>query len=260
MKVLILTAFNREYAPIADLSLPLMKLYADRHGYSLEIGQYAEDPQRLEDWGDRGKWGMFLAWYGKYDAIMWLDIDTLVMNHNRTVEDMLQRGEFIWSYDVNGPCSGWWIAECNARTRMLASKIRHEALIGREITTRMESNPTRCVVQYEPYGASDQMTMRRLMTIPPYSDLLANCVSLKEAGHCFDFRALDLPKEYDYLGNYEPGDWLYTVPSLPLERRIPLLARKAVEFYDALPTRSAAVEHHRQHALAAAGEPAAADA
>lgn len=262
MKVCLITAFNHAYADIADITLAPMKLYCDRHGYGLEIGHYREDPNDLMNWGDRGKWGLFQSWFDKYDIIMWLDVDTLIMNHDIRVEAVIPRNvPFIWTHDYSGPCSGFWIARTTPQVAITVNKIRDEAVNGRDVIAKFADNPKRTVVQFEPYGASDQATMIRLMNIPPHNQVLQYCVPLKEAGHCFDFRALGVPEMYDYIGNYEPGDWLYTIPSLPLPERTRLLAAKAVEFYDALPSRDIHIEHHRDVALAASrGEPAPADA
>lgn len=260
MKCCIITNFNHKYAPIADVTLPLMKLYADKWGYNLEIGLYEEDPAKPLKWGDRGKWALYSSWRKSFDVIMWLDVDVLIMNHDITIEER-SRAPFVWSYDHNGPCSGWWIARTTANIEVMASKIRNEGSVGRSCVTSTQQYPARTVLQFEPNGRSDQDVMRDLMTMPPYSHLLKNCISLKEAGHCFDFRAMDLPREYDYLGNYEPGDWLYTVPSLPLDVRLKLLAAKALEFYDSLDSSDPRIGHHRAHAAAicAPSQPAAAD-
>lgn len=255
MKCCVITSFNAAYSDVYEISMPLMKMYVDRHGYGLEVGLYKEDPNDLLTWGDRGKWALFESWYDKYDAIMWLDIDVLVMNHDITIEERASH-PFIWSHDHNGPCSGFWIARCVPEVKMMASKIREEAVHGRNLIASAKTHPHRTFIQVEPYGRSDQDVMRELMTIPPYAHILKNCLSLKEAGHCFDFRALNAPRYLYPMGNYEPGDWLYTVPSLPLRRRIPLLAAKALEFYDALPELSDAVGYHRgiAAAYATAGE------
>ncbi len=104
MKIGILTAFNERYAPIADITLPLMKRYADKHGYALEVGKYHEDATRLETYGDRMKIELYKAHYDEHDILMWLDIDVLVMNSEIRIEERLGQLPFLWTYDINGPC------------------------------------------------------------------------------------------------------------------------------------------------------------
>lgn len=258
MKIALLTAFNEKYAPIADVTLPLMKAYVDRHGYGMEVSKYHEDPARIRSYGDRGKIELYLAHYREHDMLMWLDIDVLILNHDIEIEDVLGNRNFLWTYDSSGPCSGFWIARTVPAVTIMLNRVREEApRNGRVIASELR-DPHRVNVQFEPYGTSDQMQMRALMTIPPFDRVLGgeNCVSCKQAGHCFDHEILHMPDYYDYISKYEPGDWLYTVPSIPIERRRFALLRKAQEvFHDRM-----GLPGWPTDADSAAGEPSAANA
>lgn len=243
MKTAIVTAFNEAYAPIADVTLPLMKLYADRHGYGLHLGRYHENPAQLKTYGDRGKIDLYLKQYDTHDTLMWLDIDVLILNHDLKIEDVIEDRPFVWSYDCNGPCSGFWIAKCVPEVAMMFNKVAEEAMLGRSVIARELSAPHRVSVQFEPHGTSDQMMMRELMNLPPYREVLQHCLSSKQVGHCYDYRILKWPEAYDYMGNYEDGDWLYTLPSVELQRRKILLARKAKEWYEQQLSRVAGTGH-----------------
>ena len=259
MRVAIITAFDAKYAPIADVTLQPMRDYAARHGYGLHVGLYREDPTDLRRYGDRGKIDQFLKLYDTHDIIMWLDVDVLITNQEIKIEDVLGKRPFIWSFDPNGPCSGFWIARCIPDVAVMFNKVENDAQTSRNVVVRELDLPHRVMIQVEPYGTSDQMCMRSLMHIPPYQDVLAYCYRGKKVGHCYDYRVMDWPKSYDYLGHWEPGDWLYTLPSVPLERRRILLERKRNAIYGPDYPRGAP-GNGEPAAEPAAGEPAAADA
>lgn len=260
MRVAIITAFDAKYAPIADVTLQPMRDYAARHGYGLMLGRYHEDPTDLRTYGDRGKIDLYQIHYDAHDVLMWLDVDVLVTNPEIRIEDVLGDRPFLWTYDGNGPCSGFWIARCNEPVGLTFQKVQNEAALGRSVIAREAWDPHRMTLQFEPSGSSDQMVMRSLMGIPPYAEVLKHCVSGKEAGHCYDNRILDWPKHYDYLSHWEPGDWLYTLPSVPLERRRILLERKRNALYGPDYPHGVAGVHPDAAGEPAAGEPAAADA
>ena len=223
---------NKEYAEIGDITLPIMQRYCNRHGYGMEVGLYHTDPNRLGDYGDRGKIDVFNQHHDAHDIIMFLDVDALIMNHDIRIEEVLSDRNFLWTYHVGGPCSGFWIARTGAPVHLALNVVKNTApLVGNVRTLSVPGPPAKVVLEMEPTGQSDQEVMRSLMNVPPYDFVFGgyNCASGKEAGHCFDYRAIGWPSAYDYLGHYEPGDWLLTFPSIPLERRIELLRAAALE-------------------------------
>lgn len=251
-RVAIITCYDEGYAPIADVTLPIMQRYATKHGYGLHIGKYHTDPARLLSYGDRLKIALYNEQYDVHDIICFLDIDVLVMNSEVKIEDVLikrcaslpsevyhtsyegavvrgtEHRPFLWTYDPNGPCSGFWIARCIPDVHLVLNHIRNACPGAGKVSVREDLGPPHSVtLQLEPHGSSDQMMMRSLMNIPPFSSVLKHCVSGKEAGHCFDFRELGWPEAWDHFGHYEPGDYLLTFPSSPMERRLELLKLNA---------------------------------
>lgn len=220
-RVSIITVCNEAYADLGDIALPIMQKYCARHGYGLHLGKYETNPLSLPNYGDRGKIDLYNQQYDSHDIVCFLDIDVVIMNHDITIESVLGDRPFIWTYDHNGPCSGFWIARCTPEVQITLDAVKNRApLMGNVRTVYVPGPPAKTVLEMEPTGQSDQETMRAIMHMPPYSRVLQNCVSGKEAGHCYDYRALKLPERYDYLGNYEPGDWLITFPSMPIPQRI----------------------------------------
>lgn len=249
-RVAIITCYDEGYAPIADVTLPIMQRYATKHGYGLHIGKYHTDPRNLFTYGDRLKISLFNEHYDAHDIICFLDIDVLVMNSEIKIEEVLMghsltelskmgRGllaeaarekmrPFLWTYDPNGPCSGFWIARCIPDVHLVLNAVKNRCPEYGKVSVKESLGPPHSVtLQMEPHGSSDQMMMRDLMNIPPFSSVLKHCVSGKEAGHCFSFEELGWPPAWNHLGNYEPGDFLLTFPSSPMERRLELLKLNA---------------------------------
>jgi hypothetical protein len=225
VKVAILACFNELYAPIADVALPVLKRYAEKHGYGVHVGEYHTDPTKLKTYGDRLKLELYKMHYDDHDILMFLDIDALVMNSEVRIEDVL--GEFrpfLWTWDLNGPCSGFWIARCVPEVLLFLTAVAERAPRMGGLIAREELGPPHSVtLQMEPHGTSDQTAMTALMNIPPFDLVAAYCVSGKEAGHCYDVEALKIPPMFHYINAYAPGDWICTWPSLPLDERLALM-------------------------------------
>ena len=196
-KVAVITTWDAKYQPIADVTLPILQAYCERHGYTLHTGPYTTDPANLRDYGDRGTIDLFCQVYDTHDIVMYVDIDAVVMNHDIKIEGVIgfnedvqvQRGEnFLWTMDPNGPCSGFWIARCTPQVKnaLLAvqrlARERGKIMVGEHV-----GPPHSVVLQMEPRGASDQEIMTQLMNVPPFSWVLggAHCVTGKDAGHCY---------------------------------------------------------------------------
>lgn len=203
-RVCIISTWNERYLPLAQIAAPIWKAYCDRHGYALRVypGEYHEDPERPATFGDKVKFSLLYDVWGHCDVVMWLDIDSLFMNHDIAVEAVLgyPRNDFLWTYDDNGPLSGLLIARTTARNEK-ALRFAYERA-GAENHVRHG--------QIEPNGISDQDSMRDLMAVPPFSHAFGNCRPALDVGHC-------------YPENYEAGKWLVTFPGRPLEERIALM-------------------------------------
>lgn len=228
MKICLFTVSSPEYAEIATITLPVMQKYCQRHGYAMELGAYHTNPNSLVDYGDRSKLRLYDKFFNDYDAMMFLDVDALIMNHDIKIEDVLCGRPFLWTYDANGPCSGFWIAQCVQPVRHALITVSNRApLLGNVRTLEHLGPPHKITLEMEPRGQSDQETMRAMMHEPPFNKVLGHCVSGKEAGHCYDYPEIGWPEEWQYINHYTPGDWIVTFPSLSLERRVELLRRYA---------------------------------
>lgn len=223
-RVVIFSLWNDKYAPLADIARPNWAAYAARHGYALCFypGLYHEDPSRPETFGDKGKFQCYYDLRGHADVVMFLDIDSLFMNMDVTVEETLSNptvnqialrqmadtfrplNPFLWTYDDNGPLSGLWIARTDDTTE---KHLRFAYTFAAR-----ERNVRHDVI--EPNGISDQDAMRALMNVPPFRDTFQHCYPAADVGHCFE-------------QNYEPGKWIITFPGIPVEQKLERMRKYA---------------------------------
>lgn len=194
-----MTAFNDLYLPLASIAVPIMRQYCERHGYKLLLGEYHDrldnDEATRMSRGDLCKAAMFLRHCDAFDVLMWIDVDSIVMNHTLPINAV---HDWVWSYDESGPLSGFWIARTTPLVRAWVKRFSF-------------------ATAYE-YGGGDQFGMREVMNFPPYRELTKHCYSGKEVGHTYPPERV-APDMYD-MSAYEPGDWIITFPGLPLEQRV----------------------------------------
>ena len=223
-RVVLMTCYDVKYEPLAEIALPNFTRYCTRHGYTLFAGNYHTDPNDLYGYGDRGKISLFNQCYDAYDIAMFLDIDALVMNSAIRIEDVLGKRPFLWTHDVNGPCSGFWIARCTEDVYMTLNTVRNRAPQEGNVRPVYDAGPpAKTTLEMEPYGQSDQKTMVKMMNEPPYANVLRHCVPGNDAGHCYPRDVMKWPEHFPNLNDYAPGDWLVTFPSVPLDERLRLM-------------------------------------
>lgn len=223
MRIALVTAWDELYADIAGLTAPIMHLYCLRHGYDFlpfknRFHLSIERDPSLLTYGDRAKIQIYKDYYSQYDAIAWLDIDTVITNLEVKLEDLLGGRPFLWTYGPSGPLSGFTIARTTPRVHLALHAVQHWAA--------EQKGPD------APGGRSDQDGMRHFLKVPPFDEVFENIVSCKDAGHCMPFSVYGW-NEYAWLGDWERGDFLFTVPSLPVPARLKMLTECKEAVYDA---------------------------
>lgn len=83
MNIAIVTAHDRNIAEIGALSVHDKQVYCDMHGYSLEVFTDGFDTTRPAAWS---KLHFIKQTLPKYDWVVWMDADLLVMNKTITIE------------------------------------------------------------------------------------------------------------------------------------------------------------------------------
>lgn len=207
MKLVVATAWNEAYKPLADITVPLMQRYCEKHGYDLYLGenQYHTDMRDLLTYGDRCKIAIYKSLFDRYDAYCWLDVDCVVMNSDVPVP---LSGHVYWSYDINGPTSGFFSALCTWQAHLFLHRSQHRSV---EMADDEHKE-----------GRAIQDAMQLVGLVPPCDDYMTYS-SAKEAGYCYFDAAYYGWERYKEMVQYEPGDWLVTAPSVPLDQRIEIL-------------------------------------
>lgn len=199
-KVVIFSAYNAKYAPLAAIAAPNWEAYAKKHGYGLRLypDGFHLNPDDLSTYGDKGKFQWYYELCGGADIVMFLDIDALFMNMEWNIESLLgSQQPFFWTYGDDGPLSGLWIA----RTDELTQKHLRFAYEYAAANNNVRHGTI------EPNGISDQDAMTRLMNTPPFGRTFNACYDAREFGHCFE-------------SNYYPESWLITFPGMSPEEKL----------------------------------------
>jgi hypothetical protein len=198
-----------------------MHAYCQSRGYHLKLyrGRFHLDLDRdpsLLTYGDRLKITLYEELYDDYDLVVWMDVDVLITNPDVTFESIIGERPFLWTYGPNGPLSGFTMARTIPEVHCFLHMVKHRA-----------------AEDYGMFGGggrSDQDTMRYLGQWPPFKAVAENLVSCKEAGHCMPVEPFGWER-YRYLVEWEPGDFMFTVPSLPLGERLEMLKAKMQAVY-----------------------------
>jgi hypothetical protein len=134
---------------------------------------------------------------GFCELVVYLDIDSLFMNHDVSLTDTRGFAPFVYTYDAGGPQSGLWIARTDAETQ---SHLRYAYEYA-----ATENNVRHGKI--EPHGISDQDAFTRLMRVPPFSRTFGNCFPAKEIG-------------YVHANDYEAGDWIVHFGGMPFAEKL----------------------------------------
>jgi hypothetical protein len=104
MDILVLTGYDDNMQELGDICLPSKRAYAERHGYAFEcVREYPKDVHpswhKLQLLRDR---------IDKYDAIFWLDADTIVTRGSIKIIPAPQGNPVLsasadWCSDTDGP-------------------------------------------------------------------------------------------------------------------------------------------------------------
>jgi hypothetical protein len=216
VKVAIVSAGSPDYADLAAVTQPSRNAYAQKHGY--HSWYFEVDKKR----GDACKRDAYEALWGRgYDVMVWMDLDSVVMNSAMRVEDICRDWNladdftdrpyhFLWGYDHGGPNSGVYIVR-------FTDEGRH--WMDRAYATMLEN------------GLADETAMEILATTYPFKDYVVACPGVVLNSYDYRYYGWDrYSLEYQRKMNlYEPGRWILHMPGYPNEVRIPELKRRLAE-------------------------------
>jgi hypothetical protein len=210
VKVAIVSAGSPDYVDLAAVTQPSRNAYAQKHGY--HSWYFEVDKKR----GDACKRDAYEALWGRgYDVMVWCDLDSVVMNSNVRIEDIIHRFmppdiHFLWGFDWGGPNSGVYIVR-------FTEEGRH--WMDRAYATMLEN------------GLADETAMEILATTHPFKDYVRACPGVVLNSYDYRFYGWDR-YSLDYqrkINLYEPGRWILHMPGYPNSVRIPELKRRLAE-------------------------------
>lgn len=210
MKIAIVSAGSPDYYDLAAVTQPSRAAYADKHEYSCYYFEVVKER------GDACKRDAYEALWGRgYDVMVWMDLDSVVMNSDISVEriwheyaenDFGDPIHFLWGYDHGGPNSGVYIVR-------FTDEGRH--WMERAYATMLEN------------GLADETAMEILATTYPFKDYVRACPGVLLNSYPYHLYGWDKYSiEYQRkLNLYEPGRWILHLPGIPNEQRIPILKK-----------------------------------
>lgn len=221
MRTCLFTGFNAAYAPLADLTVPLMRDYASRHDYgfdcyqtySLPVNYLPLDiPNRIYWTGVAGALAKLGS--GDYNRVIYLDVDQVITNPDIPL-DVPRIGFHIsrdWGADATEP---WHVSMCGFMAHRDAVPIFRECL-------SMEP-------EWRDKPFPEQGPMRELIRRKPGSLLtVGKSAEDNVEGALFNIhprRFLNaVPKEVheSVQEPWRPGDFAAHLTNLPLDKRIEL--------------------------------------
>ncbi len=205
-RVALLTLYHDNYQPLADVVLPRLQAYCDRHGYTLlahrgQLGPGAIGFQKL-----RYLYGQLFGG-DRFDLALVTDLDICITNETRRIEDFAAPypdHDYLVTKDVNGINNGSFIIRRTDWTcRLLEWMLTHHQSFTNEQDVLKQNEAA--------------LVAGRLKILPHPS---------------INSLFYDLYPQYGdpvtIQGNWKPGDYLLHLPGIQLEQRLSLLTSSRV--------------------------------
>lgn len=194
MKIAISLQHNEDFASIAELTIPVIARYAERHGYDFFPKKHDMNPeeivwQRLDD---------VLELMPGYDAVVHLDADILITNPECRIDGLIMfdpNADYFCGEGPSGPNDGFSVWRCNDGGRRLIEFVMDH---GSEY-----SSPQELLAH-----GYDSANKRRLHQ--------RSCNS-----YLFAEYNMDSP-----LMEWKPGDFILHLPGIGNERRVQIIKEK----------------------------------
>lgn len=199
MNVVCCTMHSNCYAKIAEITIPVMKMYCDKHGYEFHEIKVEDDKWHFR----KHKYFQERMLKGGVDAFFYLDIDTIITNFTIKVESFLDdEHELFLTKDVNEINSGVLILKTNIYDNWM-----NESILNCRDIYENEQNSINFL-----YNCND--TFKSLTKLLPHPSINSYDYSLYQ-----EFPNIREEKE----GHFHSGNFIFHVPALGFEKRIEVL-------------------------------------
>lgn len=193
------TMHDELFQPVADITLPVLRAYCERHGYPLTVCTERLST-KLISWD---KLPLLLENLHRHDWSFYIDCDVLITNPELDLWRFLcgaEDADFVLSHDINGMNLGAYFVRNSVSARVVLSdawQMRDRADIGSDqpaITEALKDSPAK--VYWAP---------QKLFNAYPYS---------AEYG---------MPAETE--GNWTPGDFAMHLPGKTVAERVEIFRK-----------------------------------
>lgn len=123
MKILVLTLADQLYWSLARISNPNKAAYAAKHGYDFRAYSNSDNPARPTSWSKLRLVALALE---EYDWVFWTDADSLIMNSEMKLEDLIEDKQLIVARDNNGINLGQFLASPRVYDLFIRADIHQE--------------------------------------------------------------------------------------------------------------------------------------
>lgn len=202
-KVAVVMAHSPNYAPLAELTVPTVRAWCEKHGYDLVYVPDA-DPQR----GDRIKIELYQQLYmqAQHDTFVWIDTDAAISNSEVRIEkfvewhDIDEKAHVIFGADPAGLNSGFFVARFSPEAFAYLSESQKRSA---------------------EMGWADQVGMIQMALLHPYS----KWVKVTDGKYCNAYPMEHYPgwQLYPDINQWEEGCFVLHLPGMSMERRIAVL-------------------------------------
>jgi hypothetical protein len=198
MKIAVMSFFDSGFHPLTDITIPNLVEYCKRWGYSMYLGEPFKDVD-ARDTFERIIYAYHLLQDKGYDAVMWIDGDAIITNHNIRIEDRIADHKFVIAADIHGYNAGVFMAANYSLTKQFLFAINH---LGKPLTG------------HHPFR--EQESIVRYLSFPPYQNLATVLPQRMMNSYLNEFYGRPIWMD----GNWEPGDWILHLPGMSLEQRV----------------------------------------
>jgi hypothetical protein len=202
-KIALLTIYTDEFQPLANIVLPNMMDYCSKHNYTL----YAFNVNSIES--GYKKIEKILSVIEEVDAMLCLDLDTFITNHNITVGSFLDdEHDFYICKDVNGINAGSFIVKNTAWARKFLRLIHDH----------------RVVYENEQNAIEYLIIKEDKVKILPHPSINSYIYELYKPGWgVIGDRIISKPSHEE--GDWRNSDFILHLPGMTLDKRVEILNR-----------------------------------
>lgn len=207
MKVICCTMFSPSHQELADISVPNLAAYCERHGYEMRIINIADD-----EWVYMKHWSFNEYFIEGVDLIWYKDVDSLIMDMNKPITDYIDDVySFFITMDFN---------ELNGGSVVLRNT--HQGISFNHYILNER-------IKFE----NEQNCYNDPKTLDTFADTIN--VIRHPSINSYDYSCYPECKEYigrEDLGDWHPGNLMIHFPGLGLKDRVELMkeySKKVIE-------------------------------